>query len=105
VHQALRLPADVRRGYRNFERGLACRREVLRRFCQDGWVMGEADDIMALSKSVEVFHALLCAWVGGLHAAGLTRDKPGEYLATEGWVYLPEISANFLALRGSSLPR
>jgi len=92
VHKALRLPADIRRGYRNFERGLACRRDIVRRLVQDGWIQGSTDDLAALGQSVETFHALLCAWLGGLHAAGLTRGRPAEYIPSEGWVYLPEIS-------------
>lgn len=92
VHKTLRLPADIRRGYRNFERGLVCRREIVKRLAQDGWIIGSDSDLAALGQSVEGFHALLCAWIGGLHVAGLTRRRPEEFVAGEGWVYLPEIS-------------
>ena len=90
----LGLASDIGRSYRNFERGHDRRLRVLERLYELRYIALECEESLAeLAKPLEVFHAVLMAWMGGLKAAGLVSRRPQDYLPHEGWVYLPKVSA------------
>jgi hypothetical protein len=94
VRHSLQLPAQIRVSYRSFEDGLERRREIMDRLVAAGWLDEDDDDLIdAVPQSVETFHAFLAAWVGALHSVGLTVPVPDGYVAGEGWVYLPDMTA------------
>jgi hypothetical protein len=78
--------------YRNFERGERSRRKILEAFVEAGWLEPEDEYFEDLVGSVEAFQAFLVGLVGVWQVAGLTTPKPSTFLATEGWVELPELS-------------
>lgn len=96
MRRPLALPDAVRVLYRNFEGGLACRREVVESMIERRWLdvgdglVGE-DVLDTLSRSVETFHAFVSAWVAALHHLGMTTERPEAYVEGEGWVHLPEL--------------
>lgn len=94
---AVLIGADesLAKDYRNFEVGLELREQVLYEMVELGWLDRHTKDetLETLSRTVEVFHAFLCAWVGSLQGANLTEPRPKEFLPNEGWVHRPMLSS------------
>lgn len=80
--------------YRNFEAGANFRRAMVKAMLGSGMLMEVVDsevDLASLHQSVEVFHALITAWVACLHNSGKTSlPVVGFVEAGGGWVHLPE---------------
>jgi hypothetical protein len=94
LRESLGLAGDIRQSYRRFEDGAQRRRDVITALQAKGWlaVASGAQEQVAeaqLVGSVEVFHAFVTALVAACHVAGMTIERPKEYISTEGWVYLP----------------
>jgi hypothetical protein len=100
VRPSLKLGADLKTTYRDFEIGPEIRVKVLDRMIECGWIkapaaMGEEPDAhAAIVETVEIFHAFICAYVAALHGSGLTRPRPVGYVEGEGWVILPTVVEN-----------
>jgi len=98
----LRLPIDIRRDYRNFERGRATRIQIFdalvstRMLGTQGPSAGEVARMRDLCiTSVEVFQALIAALVASLYTRRLTSMPPPAFVTNDtgdGWVYLPEFN-------------
>jgi hypothetical protein len=91
----LALDRGIRVSYRNFEEGRDRREEVIERMLERGWIEepDDSEDLDALSRSVEGFHAFVSAWVAALHGAGLTTEAPRGFGDGEGWVHLPALAS------------
>jgi hypothetical protein len=91
LRQPLRLSPAIKVDYRGFETGHERRRQILARMVSSGWIEPAWDTEMfdLIGRSVESFHAFMSAWVAAMHHAGLSLQAPGEYIDSEGWVYLP----------------
>lgn len=89
---ALKLSTRVKTSYRSFEEGLDHRLEIVERMADRGWLANDPDQIDAVAETVETFHALISAWVGGLKHIGLTGKRPRGFVEGEGWVHLPELT-------------
>lgn len=93
---SLKAPGAI--DYRHFERGSDNRRHILDRLVASSWLRpppDAGDELWAYTaavESVEVFQALIAAWVAALHHWRLTIPRPEDFLQGEGWVYLPELA-------------
>ncbi len=80
--------------YRSFEGGAAFRRSMILAMVRTGLLRDSVNAtpaVASLHHSVEVFHALVTAWVSGMHAAGKTSLPVAGFVeAGGGWVYLPK---------------
>lgn len=94
----LQLKSNIKILYRNFERGRELREKIFAAMEKSRWLkVSSVDESTAAMEekvlgSVEAFQAFICAFVGALHASGLTIDQPAGFVETEGWVYLPSVS-------------
>lgn len=101
LQPCLQISADLKSDYRNFELGASTRQRVLDRMIERGFVrqpaaMGEEPFAhAAIVESVEVFHAFITGWVAALHAVGLTNPRPRDFVADEGWVFLPTVATAY----------
>lgn len=80
--------------YRNFEVGLAFRRALIQGMVGSGLLVDSVASefrIGSLHQSIEVFHALITAWVACLHNSGKTSSPVDGFVeAGGGWIHLPE---------------
>lgn len=90
---------DIKVLYRNFERGREYREKIFAAMEKGFWLKPSSVDESTAAmeerilSSVESFQAFICAFVGALHAAGMTDQQPLGFVESEGWVYLPEVTA------------
>ena len=82
--------------YRNFEVGYDFRRAIIQAMVRSGLLSdnpGSEFRIGSLHQSMEVFHALITAWVACLQNSGKTSSPVDGFVeAGGGWVHLPETS-------------
>ncbi len=77
--------------FKNFEKGLAMRREILEALVKSDTVVLTSDDVGRIGQTVEGFSGFITALVGAYHYHGLTTTKPIGFTCDEGWVYLPHV--------------
>lgn len=76
--------------YRSFEYGLQTRLAILARLDASGELVTSTEDRAVIAASVETFHAAMSGWVSALAQVGRTLPRPETWIASEGWVVLPE---------------
>ncbi len=88
-------PSHVK-AYKSFDQGVKVRQGLIKSLVCHGWLSEPNHEIETqITKSIDAFQALITGLVAGLYSGGLTQEKPSEYLAEDGWVYLPELSIEF----------
>lgn len=100
LRAALKLKPNIKILYRNFERGREFREKILDALERNRWIAFEDSEHSiqmeeSILSGVECFEAFICALVGALHTAGLTKNQPVGFVESEGWVFLPEMSNTF----------
>lgn len=93
ISSILNLDAPIWNDYRRFDGGLACRKRILARFIELGWIDKRLEEgqFELVCESTENFQAMVAAWMATIRQQGLVKEVPSEFLPGEGWVYLPNI--------------
>ena len=93
VRQSVLPPSDAK-GYRDFDRGYACRKKVVETLIRGGWIARDGssiDELQRIARNVELFEALITAFVAALFVGGLCDMPPDAYIPEAGWVYRPRL--------------
>ena len=93
VRQSVLSPSDAQR-YRDFDQGFTCRKKIIQTLIERGWIAGtdfNTAKLGPIARNVELFEALVTAFVGALFQVGLCDTPPEAYLPEAGWVYRPKL--------------